>query len=295
MVLLKEYRVPLPCTLEEFRLANRYCTMKRSEEETQGDAGVEVLKDEPFQNEELGSGRYTEKIIHLGHHVPSWARRIIPSKAQMLVEKSWNSFPRCKTIYSCPFFEKFSMTVISNHTEDNGSHDNSLELDASTLKKREVQAIDVAFTPLDKKYYKKEEDPTLWQSKKKGRGPLQNKWQESQPIMCCYKFVSVEFRYTGFQKRIEKYMQQMMFDLVFTYCRQLVCLMDEWAELSEEDIEAYEREVAERLNKKCAGLVSKAPVGPVEAMDVPECPSPAPEHQETNGNSKGKEKEEQEE
>lgn len=41
--------------------------MKRSIQETTDTEGVEVVKDEPFENE-MGKGRYTEKIIHLGRY-----------------------------------------------------------------------------------------------------------------------------------------------------------------------------------------------------------------------------------
>ena len=39
-----------------------------SKEETSGGEGVEVLKNEPFENE-LGKGQYTYKIYHVAKYV----------------------------------------------------------------------------------------------------------------------------------------------------------------------------------------------------------------------------------
>jgi len=220
-------------------------------EETTDSEGVEVVKDEDFENE-LGRGRYTEKIIHLGRHVPSWGRKLIPNKAQMLVEKSWNAYPSCKSVYTCPFFDKFSMVIISQHAEDAGTQDNILKLSESQLKARKVEFVDIAYDPLEAQYYKKEEDPTLWRSERKGRGPLEKEWQKSvEPIMCCYKCVTIEFRYPGLSGKVEKYMDKMLLALMFTFSRQVVCMMDEWSDMSMEDIEKIEADIAELLHQQC--------------------------------------------
>jgi len=46
-----------------------YSVAKTSNLETHDDAGVEILKNEPFENEEMGKGQYTHKIYHLGRLV----------------------------------------------------------------------------------------------------------------------------------------------------------------------------------------------------------------------------------
>jgi len=198
----REYRFPVPVKLEEFKLAQRYCIAKRSEQETTGDEGVETVKDEPFEHEIYGKGRYTEKIIYLGKHIPTWARKIVPNKAVMIIEKSWNAFPYCKSVYSSPFFDKFSMSIVSMHAPDSGTQENILGLPADVLKQRQVEIIDIACDPIDPAVYKKEEDPALWHSEKKDIGPLEKGWMEkSDPIMCSYKLVTVEFRYFGFRRK----------------------------------------------------------------------------------------------
>eukprot|EP01087_Luapelamoeba_hula_P015817 TRINITY_DN4781_c0_g1_i2.p1 TRINITY_DN4781_c0_g1~~TRINITY_DN4781_c0_g1_i2.p1 ORF type:complete len:182 (-),score=34.24 TRINITY_DN4781_c0_g1_i2:12-557(-) len=169
----------------------------------------------------------------------------------MLLEESWNAFPYCKSVYSCPFFDKFSMTIVSQHAPDAGQQENILNIEGADLRSREVVFVDIAFDPLDPQYYKPEDDPTLWHSEKKNRGPLAKEWQKtSEPIMTCYKCVRIEFKYTGFQKKVEKYMDGMLRNLMFTFSRQVVCMMDQWADMTEQDVERIEQEVSDLLNKK---------------------------------------------
>ena len=47
-------------------------------------------------------------------------------------------------------------------------------------------------------------DPTQYKSEKTGRGPLEKGWiQKTDPIMCAYKLVGVNFKYFGFQTKVE--------------------------------------------------------------------------------------------
>lgn len=99
-----------------------------SKEETSGGEGVEVVKNEPFENAELGKGQYTYKIYHvakyvslewlflLGSHVvivrltnffcvlkrrtPGWIQKLIPANLLDFHEEAWNAYPFCKTVIS---------------------------------------------------------------------------------------------------------------------------------------------------------------------------------------------------
>jgi len=50
MVVLKEYRVTLPMTVEEYQVAQLYSVAEASKNETGGGEGVEVIKNEPYDN-----------------------------------------------------------------------------------------------------------------------------------------------------------------------------------------------------------------------------------------------------
>lgn len=72
------------------------------------------------------------------------------------------------------------------------------------LKQREVIFIDIANDPIASGDYKEDEDPIKFKSQKTGRGPLVGPdWKEKvNPVMTCYKLVTVEFKWFGLQVSI---------------------------------------------------------------------------------------------
>ncbi|KAG7256816.1 hypothetical protein CRUP_035915, partial [Coryphaenoides rupestris] len=86
MVLIKEYRVVLPCSVEE-----------ASKNETGGGEGIQVLKNEPYEKDEE-KGQYTHKVYHLASKVPRYLQMIAPEGSLVFHEKAWNAYPYCRTI-----------------------------------------------------------------------------------------------------------------------------------------------------------------------------------------------------
>ena len=73
-MIIKEYRVTLPMTVEEYQVAQLYSVAEASKNETGGGEGVEVLKNEPYDdvpllNGKFTKGQYTYKIYHLASKV----------------------------------------------------------------------------------------------------------------------------------------------------------------------------------------------------------------------------------
>ncbi|KAJ1963334.1 hypothetical protein IWQ62_003248, partial [Dispira parvispora] len=64
MVAIREYRIVNNCTVDEYKVAQLYAVAQASKNETGGGEGVEVVKNEPYDNE-MGKGQYTYKIYHL--------------------------------------------------------------------------------------------------------------------------------------------------------------------------------------------------------------------------------------
>eukprot|EP01113_Clastostelium_recurvatum_P006901 TRINITY_DN1316_c0_g1_i1.p1 TRINITY_DN1316_c0_g1~~TRINITY_DN1316_c0_g1_i1.p1 ORF type:complete len:272 (-),score=68.02 TRINITY_DN1316_c0_g1_i1:103-918(-) len=252
MVLVKEFRVLLPMTVEEYRVGQLYSVAKTSAQQTNGGEGVEVLKNEPYSDPAKGDGQYTEKIYHLGASLPGWIRALIPASALKLEERAWNAYPYCKTLITSPFLgEKFTFTIESRHAEDAGTQENIHGLSDKELKDREVDVIDIGKDKVDKKDYKPEEDPTLVRIEKAGRGPLGEGWTKAtKPIMCCYKLVTVEFKMFGFQTRVEKFMQEMERNIFLKFHRQVYCWMDEYFGWSMEDVRKFEDKVKLDLQKQ---------------------------------------------
>ena len=63
-----------------------------------------------------------------------------------------------------------------------------------------------------KQDYKPTEDPSRFKSTKTGRGPLVGpNWERGvDPVMCCYKLVTVEFKWWGLQNKVEKFIHRVI-------------------------------------------------------------------------------------
>ncbi|CAB3223280.1 unnamed protein product [Arctia plantaginis] len=269
-MLIKEYRIPLPLTVEEYRIAQLYMIAKKSREESSGEgSGVEILVNEPYEDGPGGKGQYTQKIYHVGSHLPGWFKSLLPKSALTVSEEAWNAYPYTKTRYTCPFVEKFSLEIETYYYADNGHQENVFKLTGSDLKSRIVDVIDVCKDQLYGADYLKEEDPTLFVSQKCNRGPLSDNWLEeywqevqgkAQPLpngkslMCAYKLCRVEFRYWGMQTKLEKFIHDVALRKTMLRAhRQAWAWQDEWYGLTMEDIREIERQTQLALQKKMAG------------------------------------------
>ncbi|KAL5275187.1 PITPNB family protein [Megaselia abdita] len=257
-MLIKEFRVTLPLTVEEYQVAQLYSVAEASKNETGGGEGIEVLKNEPFQDYPLlggkyKSGQYTYKIYHLASKVPAFIRLLAPKGSLEIHEEAWNAYPYCRTVITNPGYmkENFSICIESLHIGDIGDKDNVHELSADKLKSREVIQIDIANDPVQSSDYKPNEDPTKFQSQKTGRGPLVGPgWKNNvDPVMTCYKLVTCEFKWFGLQTRIENFIQKSERRLFTNFHRQVFCWMDRWYGLTMEDIRAIEEKTKEELEK----------------------------------------------
>lgn len=112
-----------------------------------------------------------------------------------------------------------------------------------------MDEIDIAFDELTK-HYKPEEDPKVFQSIKTKRGPLIEGWRNDKPVMCSYKVVHVSFEVWGFQTRVEDFIHRCIRDVLLLGHRQAFTWIDEWIEMTMEDVRKYERDLQEETNKK---------------------------------------------
>ncbi|KAG5835089.1 hypothetical protein ANANG_G00268430 [Anguilla anguilla] len=212
-MLIKEYRIPMPMSVEEYRIAQLYMIQKKSREETCGEgSGVEILENRPYTDGPGGSGQYTHKVYHIGMHIPSWFRSILPKAALRVEEESWNAYPYTRTRYTCPFVEKFSIDIETYYKPDTGNQVDVFNLSPAERRQRTLDPIDIVKDPIAPHEYLAEEDPRLYRSLKTKRGPLTDDWIQDYdndpgkiPIMCAYKLCKVEFRYWGMQSKIERF------------------------------------------------------------------------------------------
>ncbi|KAH9554044.1 hypothetical protein CY35_08G043900 [Sphagnum magellanicum] len=163
MVQITEFRVVMPLSVEEYKIAQMYMVTKMQQQQTSAgaDEGVEVLVNEPFENEEFGKGQFTSKIYHLQSKLPSWLAAFAPLNSMLIEEEAWNAYPKCKT-------------VLKVHN-----------LDADALALRKVETLDIGTNARDYWTYVvggPEIDLTNFCSAKKQCGPLTQGWQGERSL-----------------------------------------------------------------------------------------------------------------
>nr|XP_029513278.1 membrane-associated phosphatidylinositol transfer protein 2-like isoform X8 [Oncorhynchus nerka] len=259
-MLIKEYRIPMPMSVEEYRIAQLYMIQKKSREESCGEgSGVEILENKPYEDGPGGSGQYTHKVYHIGKHIPSWFCSILPQAALRVEEESWNAYPYTRTRYTCPFVEKFSIDIETYYKPDTGTQE-CFNLSSAEKRTRTIDPIDIVKDYIAPHEYLVEEDPKLYLSERTKRGPLTDDWIElinqnptQNTVMCAYKLCKVEFRYWGMQSKIERFIHDVGLRKVMVRAhRQAWCWQDEWYGLTIEDIRQLELETQLALARTMA-------------------------------------------
>ncbi|KAH9554043.1 hypothetical protein CY35_08G043900 [Sphagnum magellanicum] len=221
-------RVVMPLSVEEYKIAQMYMVTKMQQQQTSAgaDEGVEVLVNEPFENEEFGKGQFTSKIYHLQSKLPSWLAAFAPLNSMLIEEEAWNAYPKCKTVLKCPYFGRFKLTIESIHLSDNGCSPNVHNLDADALALRKVETLDIGTNARDYWTYVvggPEIDLTNFCSAKKQCGPLTQGWQGERSLF------------------LESH-------------KQCIYWLDEWCDLTFDDVRqlevATDAALNERFNKK---------------------------------------------
>jgi len=258
-MIIKEFRVTLPMTVEEYQVAQLYSVAEASKNETGGGEGVEVRKNEPYQDhpllgKEFSEGQYTYKVYHLASKVPKFVRMIAPEGSLEVHEEAHNGYPYCRTVLSNPGYmkENFEIKIESYHIADRGQTENVHQLPPEKLKHREVVHIDIAKDKVASADYKPDEDPTKFKSEKTGRGPLINSnWRnEVEPVMTCYKLVTIEFKWFGLQSKVENFITSTERRLFLNFHRQVFCWTDRWHGMTMADIRALEDKTKDELEKQ---------------------------------------------
>jgi len=254
-MLISEYRIPLPLTVEEYQIAQLYSVAMASKDVTGGGEGVEILKNEPMDHPKYGHCQYTYKIYHLASKVPGWIRVLAPKGSLEIYEEAWNAYPYCRTVITNPEYMKdnFQVCIETWHKDDDGTTENVHGLTPDQLAKRQVVTIDIAADKCEAKDYKPEHDVLKRHSEKTGRGPLvPGQWRSQKPMMTAYKLVTCEFKWFGLQGRVEKFIIGAERGLFYNFHRQVVCTLDKWHGLSMADIRAIEDEAQKELDHKRA-------------------------------------------
>ncbi|KAJ4816879.1 hypothetical protein LUZ62_029445 [Rhynchospora pubera] len=255
MVQIKEFRILMPMTMEEYEIGISYTVMKMEQQNTNSQEGVEIVENRPFEDELLGKGQFTSKIYHLQSKIPSWLKTFAPPNALIVMEESWCAYPKSKTVIKCPFFNKCSLTIETVNIADNGSSENVHGLNKEQLAIRQVEYLDIS--SISKDYWSRiiganNIDLTNFKSQKTGRGPLQNGWKDScKPMATTYKLVTMEAPIWGLGERLEDLLISGERALFLACHRLCFAWIDEWFGMTMDQITEMEKEKDLMLQKVC--------------------------------------------
>ncbi|KAL3683331.1 hypothetical protein R1sor_001353 [Riccia sorocarpa] len=250
MVHITEMRVPLPITVEEFKRGQRYANWKTNEANTTEGQGGQIVSTSPYVSEVYGEGIFTHSLYRLGDRIPDWVTKLVPSSALVIDEKTWMAYPHIRSVLTVPFFHKLKIEMITLHENDDGSTENIHGLSEAELAIRKVDIVDIAMDKVAKRDYQAKLDPQLFKSTKTGVGPLKSGWQNNaETMMCAYKLVRVEANYWGVQNRLEKLMLNGVRQIVLLTHRNALCYLDEWYDLTYQEICEMEAEGRKKLKE----------------------------------------------
>jgi len=261
-MILKEYRIAMPLSVEEYHIGQLYMIAKHSSEESKHGEGVEVVENCPIDDADHGKGQYTEKKIHLSSRLPSWIRSMVP-KIFYVTEKAWNYYPFTITEYTCSFIPRCTISIQTKYLNDKGTTENCLDISEDLLENRIVDFVDIVNDPVSEHRYKSSEDLTKVQSKNTGRGPLSSNWLEgAEPVMTSYKSVSVKLDLWGFQSRLEDYVHKSIREVLLVGHRQAVAWLDDWHGMSIEEVRQFESRMQQETNQRLLQDLVDSPLTP---------------------------------
>ncbi|KAH0794457.1 Phosphatidylinositol transfer protein [Histomonas meleagridis] len=253
-----EFRVIVPTNVEKYEIGNRYMNYLYIIDEKGGGEGIEILNNEPFENEHE-KGRYTYKIYHIKSKIPAAFRWAVPDKYLHFHEKSWNAFPHYFTQYSVPGMGKdFVLSIESQHINyTNGMEipDNIIGLSKEELKERKIVYLDVINGPVEPD--KPEFDMHGFVCPEANiNTPINSndKYDEKQippwvtrydgPMTMCIKVVKFHFKWWGLQTAVEKFVMNSTYPGLFTNShRKLMASMKDWYNMTMDQIIALEEKV----------------------------------------------------
>ncbi|XP_040993272.1 phosphatidylinositol transfer protein 1-like isoform X2 [Juglans microcarpa x Juglans regia] len=292
MGVIKEFRIVMPLSLEEYGIAQMYMVTKMQQKNTTGTERVELLESRPFEDDVYGKGRYTSKVYRLQSKVPAWLRKFAPPHALDMQEEAWSAYPRCKSGLPCPLdippcvflvlvlmsfwffickwmphypvlkcahFTRFRLTIETVHRADNGHSENVHGLSKEQLAARQVEYIDIAIPGKDCWSYLVGNcsiDFSKFKSARIDRGPLPKGWQDRRdPVMTAYKLVTIDAPYWGFGRRLEQALLAGERALFLESHRHCFGWIDEWYGMTVQQIDELLQPNDSTLNE---GIVKPA-------------------------------------
>ena len=259
----EEFRIVLPISLEQYRIGQLYTVAQFSKDVTGPGQGFTLCTNEPATSVETGEKfQYTMKEFDAFPWVPRQFQMLGVGGSHTFVEESQNNFPKCKSTIRNPNWlqENFYVKIFTDCRVDYGESENVFGLTEKERKNTPVINVDIAEPPrASTRFSKQDYDPTKFQSTKTDAGPLAGDWAEAlkqnknKPHMCVYKLINYEIQFWNIQAFLVRTMQDYAHRVISEFYRRLYCTIDEWNDLTMEDI----RKIEEKTKQELLDLRSK--------------------------------------
>ena len=110
------------------------------------------------------------------------------------------------------------------------------------LERRQMSTLNIA----DKMFEKKmpgEKSPDIFKSRKTGRGPLSKGWQDSDALSVTHMLITVNLAGPDvFPNKLHSFWQRMIKKFMWRYYGEMFLKMDDWIDLTTEEIVKLEEE-----------------------------------------------------
>uniref|UniRef100_A0A8B9KQI4 Phosphatidylinositol transfer protein membrane associated 2 n=1 Tax=Astyanax mexicanus TaxID=7994 RepID=A0A8B9KQI4_ASTMX len=236
-MLIKEYRIPMPLSVEEYRIAQLY-----------------MIQVKPYHSDEI-KVHIPGKCVHF--HFAAYTCPFV-EKFSIDIETYYKSDTGNQAdVFNLSLAERRQRTLdpIDIVKDPIPPHEYKAEEDP-----RIYRSIKTSRGPLNDDWIEEfVKDPS------------------KSPVMCAYKLCKVEFRYWGMQSKIERFIHDVGLRKVMVRAhRQAWCWQDEWYGLTMEDIRQLELETQLALAQKMAQYAEEATEKSRETQDTLS-PSPGQE------------------
>lgn len=254
MAIFVEFRVPMPITMKEYEIGYRYTDAKMKLEQTGDNKGcLNIMYNEGIHCEQLGGDSDAiTNVLNLSSQIPYYLNNSRYGNTEVFIH-SYRIFPKNYAEYSEPEFMKQHFYIINNGIvlDDNGNSDNALNLTGEKLTNRVIEIIDIRNTALN--YYDKDmsEDPATCALASRNSELLPENWMETETnIVTSYQFNDILYLHFSLQGMGEKNIQTALRRILQVFHRKMYCWMDEWKNMTLNEVKIYEKQVFEKLNIK---------------------------------------------
>lgn len=252
-MLLIEYRIKLPLSIDQYQIAHLHTTMEMSKEYTSSGTGIEILESTPCDAACLPNQQHRKDVSKVQrtskqYHIPNSMASPLNLQDCILRESSFNGFPNMRTVVTAESGAngEFTIDTLCMRGDDerhtNLSESNVFRLPKIMLKKRSVVHIDIADDSGLPSHLL--EDPK--------KVDLNDEWQDAlipRMSMVVYKLVFVKSRDVN-KESVNSLVMNMLRQVFTIFHRKMVCSQDSWKGLTLEDIRIMEDETKGILDRK---------------------------------------------